>query len=49
MIRLLLKRPVMVSYKSLSAGVATVDTELGTGHIAGGVTAEEGDRSHEVG
>lgn len=33
---------------SLGDGVATVDTQLGAGDVVGGITAEEGDSTHEV-
>lgn len=32
----------------LRGRVATVNTELGAGHVAGGVGEEEGDGAHEV-
>jgi hypothetical protein len=33
---------------SLSASVTTVDTQVGSGDIVGGVAAEEDDRTHKI-
>ena len=32
----------------LRGGVATINAQLGTGYVAGGVGEEEGDSAHEV-
>ena len=34
--------------RSLSAGVTTIDTQVSSGDIVGGVAAEEDDGAHEV-
>ena len=34
--------------RSLSAGVTTIDTQVGSGDIVGGITAEEHDGAHEI-
>ena len=34
--------------RSLSAGVTTIDTQVGSGNIVGGITAEENDGAHEI-
>jgi hypothetical protein len=35
-------------WKLLRGRVATIDTQLGAGHVAGGIGEEEGDGTHEV-